>query len=150
VSSTQAIANPSLHEPVNFQPRLDFNRYGGALGGPVIKNKLFLFADYERQEDGTAASGSTLCAPTAAGISALNSLNFSSATNLQVFEKYYPVATAAAPAGGNTACTDSNSNRYSGRFCIVLAAHLFQPRLSDGFGRLHNLAEGHAEGTVLV
>jgi hypothetical protein len=107
VTSTQGIANAAQGVSGHFNPRFDFNRYGGQLGGAAIKNKLFLFSNYERQTLGQAAASSTICAPTAAGVTALNSLNFASKTNLTVFEKYYSPAATQAPVGGGSACTDS-------------------------------------------
>ncbi len=112
VTSTQGIANAGSNTPTHpvsshFNPRFDFNRYGGQLGGPVLRNKLFLFSNYERQSLGQAAAPTTFCAPTAAGFTALNSLNFASKTNLNAFEQYYPAAAAQAAVNGGTACTDS-------------------------------------------
>ena len=109
VSSTQGIANRAKNtaaNPVapNFSPRYDFNRYGGQLGGPILKNKLFLFGNYERQELGQAAASTTLCSPTAAGFAQLNGLTFPSKTNLSAFEQYYPAAPQQAAAGGGSAC----------------------------------------------
>ena len=31
----------------NNKPRFNWNQFGGALGGPILKNKMFLFGDYE-------------------------------------------------------------------------------------------------------
>ena len=31
----------------NTKPRFNWNQFGGALGGPILKNKMFLFGDYE-------------------------------------------------------------------------------------------------------
>jgi Carboxypeptidase regulatory-like domain/TonB dependent receptor len=108
VTSTQGIsnaANPAVAK--NFQPRLDFNRYGAQIGGPILRNKLFLFTNFERQTLGQSAAPTTFCTPTAAGFAALSSLNLPSKTNLQVFQNYYPTAAAQAAVGGGSACTDS-------------------------------------------
>jgi hypothetical protein len=77
------------------QPRYDNNRLGATIGGPIIRNKLFYFGNFEYNPVGQAAvPGSPLVAPTAAGISALNSIAGLSNTNLQQFEKFIPVAAA--------------------------------------------------------
>ena len=48
VDQQQAIknaTNPSIAP--NFQPRFDFNRYGGQAGAPILKDRLFLFGNFE-------------------------------------------------------------------------------------------------------
>jgi Carboxypeptidase regulatory-like domain len=75
--------------------RFDDNRMGGNLGGPILKNKLFFFGNVEYNPVGIATVlGSPICAPTAAGFSALDSTPGISANNLAVFQKFVaPAAT---------------------------------------------------------
>jgi hypothetical protein len=78
-------------------PRYDNNRFGGSIGGPIIKDKLFFFGLAEYNPIGSAAPAATpFCVPTAAGFSALDAMPGLSQTNLQVFETYTkPLATAS-------------------------------------------------------
>ncbi len=51
--------------PVNLNANLQ-NQYGAALGGPVLKNRLFFFADYERTTQSQKAGPDSRVLPTAA------------------------------------------------------------------------------------
>jgi hypothetical protein len=83
-------------------PRFDNNRLGANIGGPIIKNKLFYFGDFEYNPVGfSSVPGSALFAPTAAGYSQLASLPGISATNLSQLQKYIP----AAPANDQSSIT---------------------------------------------
>ena len=78
-------------------PRFDSNRLGATIGGPIVKNRLFYFADFEYNPTGYAFSPSqVIYAPTAAGYQTLDSLSGISRTNLQVLQKYLPAAPSAA------------------------------------------------------
>jgi hypothetical protein len=87
----------SVVNQVDLHPRFDDNRFGGNFGGPIRKNKLFFFADVERQVNGAAASPGQIFAPTQAGYDTLSSIPGLSSTNLSILKQYLPAAPSAAP-----------------------------------------------------
>src|SRR5262249_20445314 len=90
------------NQGVTEVPRLDDNRFGGQVGGPIFKNKLFFFANFEYHPIGQAASpGSPLLAPTAAGYQTLGSIPGVSTANINALQQY-----AVAPS----ACTAADIN----------------------------------------
>ena len=89
-----AIANGE--RPSN--PRSDSNRFGGSLGGPILRNKLFFFGLYEYNPVGASATPASIFAPTAQGLAQLAARPGVTSANLGIFKQYVPLATTADPA----------------------------------------------------
>ena len=81
------------NEGITENSRYDNNRFGGQVGGPIFKNKLFFFVNFEYNPIGLAAVPSPACAPTAAGWQTILTIPGVSASNVN---GYSPFATSAS------------------------------------------------------
>ena len=77
-----------------LHPRFDNNRFGGNFGGPIKRNKLFFFFDYEYSPEG-GVNSTQYSAPTAAGYATLGALPGIYRTSLAEFQKYLGTAPSA-------------------------------------------------------
>ena len=81
-------------------PRYDQNRMGASIGGPIKKDKLFYFGNFEYSPLGYAfVPSSPVLSPTAAGYSLLDAMKSAgtiSATNYDILKKYVPPAPTGA------------------------------------------------------
>jgi hypothetical protein len=91
------VALPAEQVPeVPKNPRYDNNRFGGQFGGPIIKNKLFFFFNYEYNPVGQTASPASPLTPTANGWATLQGLGSGiNQNNLAILQKYTPTSTCS-------------------------------------------------------
>ncbi|MGO9258999.1 MAG: TonB-dependent receptor domain-containing protein [Bryobacteraceae bacterium] len=98
-----AADNQSAVNGDELHPRYDNNRFGGALGGPIKKNKIFFYGLYEYNPEGLSATPGSLYAPTAAGWATISGIAGINPTNLSQLKTYVgtaPSAVSAASVGG--------------------------------------------------
>ena len=96
--------------------RYDNNRYGGQLGGPIFKDKLFFFGNYERIAIGQSIQ-STQCVPDAAGratLTAAEAMPGFSKTNITQYLQYYPLPNGNSSQTAVGVCGLSNYALTSG------------------------------------
>jgi carboxypeptidase family protein len=98
-----ATRDPNPGDGQFFMPRSDFGRFGGNVGGPILKNRFFFFGSYERIQTADAIPPPSLNAPTAAGLATISGLPGISATNFNIFKQFVPVA-ATNNAGSIDMC----------------------------------------------
>jgi hypothetical protein len=85
-------------------PRYDNNRFGGQVGGPILKNKIFFFVNQQYNPIGQTKSAYS-CAPTAAGYTFLATQPGVSALNLGLMQQYL----GSAPTAGGSSCPSTGA-----------------------------------------
>src|SRR5467141_328521 len=108
-----------------FKDRFDYNRAGTSAGGPIRKDRLFVYGAYEFQNNGAAASSPQVNLPTTDGLSTINTLAHDDA--VRAILKQFPAAptnnagtvnvvvngtTTAIPVGTFTSVAPSYANQH--------------------------------------
>ena len=92
-----ALDQSFFRQGIYDKPRYDQNRVGGSIGGPIIKNKLFYFGNFEYAPNGQITTPSSpVYSPTAQGYNMLSAIPGLSQTNLDQLKKYMAPAPSAS------------------------------------------------------
>ena len=132
--------------PGDPKPKMDWQRYGGQAGGPILKNKLFIFGSYERQElDLAAVAGGIINVPTAAGRTALTALTASgtsgvSPVNAGLILDNAPVATTASTT---TLVCNAGAAALAGMPCTTAGAWQIPIELGPFSASTPNFSRDH-------
>jgi Carboxypeptidase regulatory-like domain/TonB-dependent Receptor Plug Domain/TonB dependent receptor len=118
-------------------PRFNENTFGFDVGGPVVKDKLFVFGTIQWDPTAQLANGSTLTLPTAFGVSTLQTLLPN--PNVSLLLSALGGLTAPQNADGTGAVTGLQNNAPN---CIALGSG--RPCVQSGFFQRSNVSEqGH-------
>ena len=108
-----ALDQSFARQGIYSNPRYDQNRLGATFGGPIKRNKLFFFTNFEYNPIGQASTpGATVYAPTSAGFSQLAAIPGVIPTDLDMLKQY---AVAAAPSGDTITVSGKRSQSASSR-----------------------------------
>lgn len=89
--------------PADVKNRFDYNRLGASAGGPILKDRFFVYGAYEFQNEGLGSQGATVLSPTAAGMSQLMAMNPDSAVVAVL--KQFPIASQQLACTATQQCT---------------------------------------------
>jgi hypothetical protein len=130
----QLLANQGTYS----NPRYDQNRVGGSLGGPLVKNKLFAYGLYEYNPLGQSSVPPGVFGPTAAGFAALNKIPGLYQTNVDILNKYVPVA-PAAKGSPTIVCPNGQVTCTNGVSIPIGPLPLASPNFTNGYNMVFSM-----------
>jgi carboxypeptidase family protein len=113
--------------PHFINPGFDNNRYGGQIGGPIWKDKIFFFTNHEYNPTHTTLGNTFICAPTALGYAQINATPGVSQNNLNILKQFEGTAPTPASAQPNGNCASIGATQTAGAIAAQLGEIDFTP-----------------------
>ena len=114
--SFQTISTPSGNQTIGLKPEDRRQQFGGSLGGPVIKDKVFFFFSYDQQKRNFP------------GVSAPSSLTF-----------FNPITVTAVPATGSRTCVTARPNPVLTPGETLFCRNVTQAQVNNGINFLQSI-----------
>jgi hypothetical protein len=111
-------AEDNLQKANGVKNRFDYNRAGGSIGGPIKRDKLFIFGAYEFSNNGLAATSPVITAPTSAGLQQINTLVKPDAAIQGILAQ----TPTAAASNGSSHCKAGASDPVADFACVTTAS----------------------------
>ncbi len=123
-------ANPNysfLNAPPVPNPPYNRNQFGGSVGLPIIKNKLFIFGDYEGTRESLPGNSSYITVPSVKMRTGDFSELLNPAQTYGNFDTTFPACLPNAGTLNNNVSGNSKGQIYDPQTCAPFAGNIIQP-----------------------
>jgi hypothetical protein len=136
-----------VNETKFVKPAFEFKQYGGRLGGPIIKNKLFFFVSYERDNQPSPIQ-TTFAATSAAPYGSASNIARPTADELNMISDYLRTNYGYETGPYDNYSSEIKREKFVGRLdWNINSKHKFNMRYSQVEGGNPNPPSGSTTGT---
>jgi hypothetical protein len=128
--SSKFDSNPNyrfLDAPEAANPPYNRNQFGGAVGFPIIKDKLFMFGDYSGLREDLPGNASYITVPSVLMRQGIFTELLNPAFTYNAFDTLYPACYPNAASLNNNPAANSKGEIFDPQTCAPFAGNIIQP-----------------------